>query len=88
MDENLNRLVERTKRACWANAKHLRNRASLLHDIGPDRTKREQLFAFAVQLEDRAAQCDAWLYRLLDGVTPEQEAEMRASCAEWLRMVQ
>jgi hypothetical protein len=88
MAEDLNRLLDRTKRACWANAKHLRNRASKLHDIGRERSQREQLFAFAVQLEDRAAQCDAWLYGLLDGVTPEREAEMRDACAEWLRMAQ
>jgi hypothetical protein len=88
MTEDLNRLLERTKQACWANAKHLRNRASKLHDIGRERTEREQLFTFAAQLEDRAAHCDAWLYALLDGVTQDREAEMRDGCAEWLRMVQ
>jgi|WetSurMetagenome_2_1015567.scaffolds.fasta_scaffold17339_6 hypothetical protein len=88
MAETLNRLLDRTKHACWANAKHLRNSASKLHDIGHERIKREQLFAFAVQLEDRAAQCDAWLYALHDGVAPERESEMRDACAEWLRMVQ
>jgi hypothetical protein len=87
MAEDLNRLLERTKRACWAKAKHLRNCASKLHDIGRERTEREQLFAFAAQLEARAAQCDAWLYQLLDGVSPERELEMRDACAEWLRMV-
>jgi hypothetical protein len=86
MAEDLNRLLECTKHACWAIAKHLRNRATLLHDIGPDRLAREQLFASAVQFEDRAAQCDAWLYALPDGVTPEREAQMRDACAEWLRM--
>jgi hypothetical protein len=88
MAETLNRLLDRTKHACWANAKHLRNSASKLHDIGRERTEREQLFAFAAQLEDRAAHCDAWLCALLDGVTQEREVEMRDACAEWLRMVQ
>lgn len=43
------------------------------------------------QLEDRAAQCNAWLFaieRNAGRVSPEREDEMRASCAEWLRMAQ
>jgi hypothetical protein len=41
------------------------------------------------QLEDRAAQCNAWLFaieRNAGRVSPEREDEMRAACAEWLRM--
>jgi len=43
----------------------------------------------ARQLEDRAAQCNAWLFtieRNAGRVSPEREDEMRAACAEWLRM--
>jgi hypothetical protein len=41
------------------------------------------------QLEDRAAQCNAWLLtieRNAGRISPEREDAMRASCAEWLRM--
>jgi hypothetical protein len=86
MTESITRLVERTQKALRANAKHCRERASLLQDNGLDVATQDWLRGFAEQLYDRAMKCDAWLYQLLDGVTPEQEAEMRASCAEWLRM--
>jgi hypothetical protein len=86
MTEDITRLVERTRNALRANAKHLRERASLLRDNGLDVATQDQLRAFAAQLKDRASQCDAWLYQLLDGVSQEREAEMRAACAEWLRM--
>jgi hypothetical protein len=42
----------------------------------------------AGQLEDRAAQCVAWLFIVERGpVTPEREAEMRGCCNGWLRLV-
>ena len=88
MTERLNRLVERTRNALRANAKHLRERASLLQDTGLDVKTQEQLRAFAAQLDDRAAQCEAWLYEALDGVSPDREAEMRDACAEFLKMAQ
>jgi hypothetical protein len=86
MTENLTCLVERTRDALRANSKHLRERASQLQDLGLEATTREQLRAFAAQLDDRAAQCNAWLYDVLDGLSPDREAEMRDACAEWLRM--
>jgi hypothetical protein len=86
MTESITRLVERTRNAIRANAKHCRERASLLQDNGLDAPTQDWLRAFAEQLKDRAAQCDAWLYELLDGVSPERETEMRDACAEWLRM--
>jgi hypothetical protein len=86
MTEDLTRLVERTRNALRANSKHLRERASQLQDLGLEADTREQLRAFAVQLDDRAAQCDAWLHQILDGVTPERESMMRSSCESWLRM--
>jgi hypothetical protein len=86
MTENLTRLIERTRNALLANSKHLSERASQLQDLGLDVTTREQLRAFAAQLDDRAAQCNAWLYDVLDGLNGEREAELRDACAEWLRM--
>jgi len=88
MIEDITRLVERTQKALRANAKHMRNRASLLRDNGLDVATQDWLRAYAEQLFDRAMQCDAWLYQLLDGVSPDREEEMRNACAEWLRMVQ
>jgi formate dehydrogenase maturation protein FdhE len=88
MKEDITRLVERTQAALRANAKHMRNRASLLRDNGLDIATQDHLRAFAEQLFDRAEQCDAWLYQLLDGVTHERDEEMRNACIEWLRMQQ
>jgi hypothetical protein len=87
MTENLTRLVERTRNALRANSKHLRERVSTLQDLGLEPTTREQLCAFAGQLDDRAAQCNAWLYDVIDGLDAEREAELRDACAEWLRML-
>jgi hypothetical protein len=86
MTENLTRLVERTRNALRANSKHLRERASQLQDLGLEPTTQEQLSAFAAQLDDRAGQCNVWLYDVADGLDAEREAEMREACAEWLRM--
>jgi hypothetical protein len=51
----------------------------------------EALEAFARQLEDRAAQCNDWgfnIERNAGRVSPEREDEMRAACAEWLRIAE
>jgi hypothetical protein len=85
MTERLNHLLNRTKFACEAMAKHCRNRASTTLDT----LVRVALVGFAGQLDDRAAQVDAWLNELLDGAPSEdRKAEIRAACAEWLRMLQ
>jgi hypothetical protein len=80
----LPRLLNRTKAACQATAKHCRNRAE-----GEDKLTADALEGFAGQLDDRAAQCEAWLFsvdRWGDRIGPAREAEIRESCAEWLRM--
>ena len=84
MAEPLNRLLNRTKFACGAMAKHCRSRAATTVDT----LVRIALSGFAKQLDDRAAQIDAWLNEPLDGVASKREAEMRDACAEWLRMLQ
>jgi hypothetical protein len=85
MTESLPRLLNRTKFACEAMAKHCRSRAASTVDT----LVRIALAGFAKQLDDRAAQLDAWLNELLDGAPSEERAaEMRAACAEWLRMLQ
>jgi hypothetical protein len=55
---------------------------------GSNATLKAEREGAAGQLDDRAAQCVAWLFIVERGpVAPEREAEMRASCDEWLRMV-
>ena len=49
----------------------------------------DALEGVARQLEDRAAQCNAWALNIecnAGRISPEREDEMRAVCAEWLRM--
>jgi hypothetical protein len=80
--ESLTRLLVRTNHVCKSTAKHCHHRAATTVDT----LVRVALIGFAKQLEDRAAQIDAWLSEPLNDASPERKDAMRASCEEWLRM--
>ena len=85
MAEPLPHLLNRTRFVCLAVAKRCRSRAASTVDT----LVRIALEGFAGLLDERVAQLDAWLNELLDGAPSEERAaEMRAACAEWLRMLQ
>jgi hypothetical protein len=85
MAEPLPHLLNRTRFVCLAVARRCRSRAASTVDT----LVRIALEGFAKQLDDRAAHLDVWLDELSDGAPSEERvAEMRAACAEWLRMLQ
>jgi hypothetical protein len=81
--EPLTRLLRLTEAALMAKAAQCLGSNSL-DPLAPDAPE-----GVARQLEDRAAQCNAWLLtieRNAGRISPAREDEMRANCAEWLRM--
>jgi|WetSurMetagenome_2_1015567.scaffolds.fasta_scaffold10902_7 hypothetical protein len=84
MTEPLTRLLRLTEATLMAKAAQCRLGSNRL-----DPLVLAALEGVARQHEDRAAQCNAWAFNIefnAGRISPAREDEMRASCAEWLRM--
>jgi hypothetical protein len=85
MTEPVLALLKRTEAVLLAKA------AQCLGSNSLDPLVLDALEGFARQLEDRAQQCAGWIFgveRWGDRMPKNREDDIRASCAEWLRMAE